>query len=110
MSPKFLLHDDEEPLDTATAREELCKIVPERYLGDASGLITPLRKEHLRVVAVSRARYNPRYRGRLIAEPEAARKILHHATMCILGSVPFNRYDLDKREFLEPEAEISPAR
>jgi pimeloyl-ACP methyl ester carboxylesterase len=103
MSPKFLLHDDEEPLDTATAREELCKIVPERYLPDASGLITPLRKEHLRVVAVSRARYNPRYRGRLIAEPEAAKKILHHATMCILGSVPFEAYDLDERKFVAPE-------
>jgi hypothetical protein len=108
MSPKFLLHDDEEPLDASTARRELCKIVPELYLGDGSGLITPLRKEHLRLVAVSRARYNPRYRGRLITEPVPARNLLHHATMCILGSVPFGAYDLDKREFPQEQDDQNP--
>jgi hypothetical protein len=97
MSPKFLLHDDEEPLDSDIGRRELCKVLPDRYLEDDSRLISALRKDHVRIVTVSRARYNPRFRGRLIADPVAARDLLHHATTCIAGSVPFPNYDVEKR-------------
>jgi len=101
MSPKFLLLDEEEPPDTDTARRSLCKVVPERYLDDDSRLISALRKDHVRIVTVSRARYNPRFRGRLIADPAAAKDLLHHATLCIAGSVPFTNYDLEERGLRE---------
>jgi hypothetical protein len=96
MSPKFLLQDDDDPLEVDTGRSALCKVVPDRYLHDPNRLVTPLRKDHLRIITVSRARYNPRFRGRLVADPIAAREILLHATLCILGSVPFPVYDLQQ--------------
>jgi len=94
MSPKFLLHDDENPVDIGAAREELCKVVPDRYLKDPDRLVTPLRKDLLRIITVSRARYNPRFRGRLIADPIAARDLLHHISICVLASVPYKDYEL----------------
>lgn len=39
----------------------------------------------MRIVTVSRARYNPQFRGRLIVEGSKARKLLLHAALC-LGS------------------------
>jgi hypothetical protein len=107
MSPKFLLGDDEDPLEVGVGRRELCKVVPERYM-DEDRLVNPLRKEQLRMVTVSRARYNPRFRGRIVADPKAAMDLLHHVTLCVAGSVPIGDYDLDRdKPGLRPRVEIA---
>jgi hypothetical protein len=40
-------------------------------------------------VTISRARYNPRFRGRIIAEPRQAQELLLRTALCIVDSVPF---------------------
>jgi pimeloyl-ACP methyl ester carboxylesterase len=45
-----------------------------------------LSSERLRIVNLSRARYNPRYRGRLIFDPQEARRALVHAALCLAFS------------------------
>jgi hypothetical protein len=50
---------------------------PDEYLLDA------LHRDQIRIIEVSRARYNPRYRGRLIVNPKAARKLLVHTALCL---------------------------
>jgi pimeloyl-ACP methyl ester carboxylesterase len=94
ISPKFLLLDDEDPLEVSRARRELCDVVPDRYL-DPDRLVNALRKEQLRLITVSRARYNPRFRGRIVADPKAAGDLLLHATLCIAASFQLEDYDLD---------------
>jgi hypothetical protein len=42
----------------------------------------------VRIVTVSRARYNPRFRGRLIVDGSTARKQLLHAALCVGLSSP----------------------
>lgn len=46
-------------------------------------LLTAIRNEDLRIINVSRARYNPRFRGRLVVDERAARRSLLHATLCV---------------------------
>lgn len=46
-------------------------------------MLQALRDDSIRIVTVSRARYNPRFRGRLIVEPARARKLLVHVAMCL---------------------------
>lgn len=53
-----------------------------------------LRKEDLRIITVSRARYNPRFRGRMVVDRKAAREVLLHAVLCASSSVPCSQYNL----------------
>lgn len=46
-------------------------------------MLRRIREEKVRIVAVSRARYNPRFRGRLVVDGKAARKRFQHAAACI---------------------------
>jgi hypothetical protein len=48
-----------------------------------------LQEDDLRIVAVSRSRYNPRFRGRIVAEPRQAQELLLRAALCIVASKPF---------------------
>jgi hypothetical protein len=105
MSPKFLFLDDEDPLEIGAARKELCEVVPLRY-PKPEHLANPLRKDQLRLVTVSRARYNPRFRGRLVADPKAARDLLLHVTLCVAASVRFSDYDLNRGR-PSPHSQIS---
>jgi pimeloyl-ACP methyl ester carboxylesterase len=52
-----------------------------------------LRADDLRMVTLSRARYNPRFRGRIIAEPRQAQELLLRAALCIVSSVPFKSFN-----------------
>ena len=97
MSPDFLGQDIDEMVTVEEGRERLCKVVPEQYR-DETWLGNRLRRDQLRIVTVSRARYNPRFRGRLVVDPRAARNLLLHITLCIAISVPFRDYDLDTEE------------
>jgi hypothetical protein len=80
-------------LSADSGRRQLCSVVPQFYLKDPARLGEQLRREQLRIVTVSRARYNPRFRGRIIADPDAAKDLLLHVTLCIAGSVPLHSYE-----------------
>ena len=48
------------------------------------------QREALRIVSMSRARFNPRYRGRVMgAQENATQQLLLHAGLCIVGSKPW---------------------
>jgi hypothetical protein len=66
-------------------------------------IATALQNDHLRIVSVSRARYNPRYRGKIIATPRQAQELLLQATLCIAASQPFTDF------FERADAELSNA-
>lgn len=104
MSPDFLGQDMDEMLTVEEGRERLCRIVPEKY-GDDKWLGNHLHRDRLRIVTVSRARYNPRFRGRLVVDPRAAKNLLLHITLCIAISVPFQDYDLEEEQLCVPTVE-----
>jgi hypothetical protein len=52
-------------------RQEGVRLIEDKLSGD-----------HLRVITVSRARFNPRYRGRILTDGSAVRQILLHAALC----------------------------
>jgi hypothetical protein len=83
----FSSRGDRDPLTVEIGREELCKKIPD--LMNGSRLEDELLKGHLRIITVSRARYNPRFRGRIVANPTAAKELLLHAGLCITASTPF---------------------
>jgi pimeloyl-ACP methyl ester carboxylesterase len=84
----------DDPLTVETGRRYLCNQIP-GYL-DGSRLEDDLGNDNLRIVTVSRARYNPRFRGRIVADPKMARDLLLHVALCIAISVPFAAYDLER--------------
>lgn len=55
-----------------------------------SELESRLKSEELRIVTVSRARFNPRYRGRVLLNAKAVRTALHHITWCLAHAVPYD--------------------
>lgn len=56
-----------------------------------------IHDDHVRIVQVSRARYNPRYRGRLVVTLKDARGLLEHAALCIAVSDVADKEDIRKR-------------
>ncbi|MGH2854235.1 MAG: hypothetical protein ACRDLF_08605 [Solirubrobacteraceae bacterium] len=91
MSPKFLgLEND------FTADDAFGEFLAKAWVHQKSGLGEKLHNDDLRIIAVSRARYNPRFRGRLVVNTGAARKILLHAALCLAASYKYDEYDLDK--------------
>jgi pimeloyl-ACP methyl ester carboxylesterase len=50
---------------------------------EEGSMLTEIRNENVRLLNVSRARYNPRFRGRLMVDEKAARKSLLHAALCV---------------------------
>lgn len=54
-------------------------------------MLRAIRGEDVRIVNVSRARYNPRFRGRLVVDGKAARKRFLHAALCVVMSQAINR-------------------
>lgn len=70
-------------LTLTRATKELSRLLGDLNPRDDSRLLRELRSDGIRLVTVSRARYNPRFRGRLIVDPRRARKLLLHATLCL---------------------------
>lgn len=71
-----------------------------------------LRKDELRIITVSRARYNPRFRGRMVVDRKAAGEVLLHAVLCTLASVPSAQYNLQtgkRRRLSQVRADVSRA-
>ena len=67
-----------------------------------------LHEGHLRIITVSRARYNPRFRGELVIDARAVKSILLHVALCLAASHPYDHtyFDLDAGE--EREARLLP--
>jgi hypothetical protein len=84
------------------SREELCTVLPQYvYRGsdkdkvkEAEGKIAAsLQQDDLRIVGVSRARFNPRFRGRIVAEPRQAQELLLRVALCIAASQPYREFN-----------------
>jgi len=103
MSNEFLGRTGDSPPTIQESREALSREIP-KYVNktpekrdDAERAIAErLQRDDLRMVAVSRARFNPRFRGRIIAEPRQAQELLLRAGLCIAASVPFKEFDFDE--------------
>jgi hypothetical protein len=53
-----------------------------------------LQLGQIRAVTVSRARYNPRFRGKLIFEPHAVRQLCVHAALCLSVAGDYRTTDM----------------
>lgn len=96
MSNEFLGQAKKNTPSIDDSRRLLCKEVPKFVGMDSAPIAEGLRKDDLRMVTVSRARYNPRFRGRIIAEPRQAQELLLQVALCIAVSTPFGTYDFKK--------------
>ena len=94
MSNEFFSSLDKKALAIPEGIERLCKLVPNRYIGKENEELVGenLRSDALRMVTISRARYNPRFRGRIVAEPRQAQELLLRVALCIATSVPFRQF------------------
>jgi hypothetical protein len=77
--------------------QHLATHVPTACLGkENEGYVAELlRRDALRLVTLSRARYNPRFRGRIVAEPRQAQELLLRIALCIVTSVSFCDFNFD---------------
>jgi hypothetical protein len=57
-----------------------------------------LQKGQIRVLTVSRARYNPRFRGRLVLDTRAVKQTLLHAALCIAVGHDYAHFDMGAGE------------
>jgi pimeloyl-ACP methyl ester carboxylesterase len=57
-----------------------------------------LKSEELRIIAVSRARFNPRYRGKVLLNAKAVRTVLHHITWCLDHAAPYDTGLFDRND------------
>jgi hypothetical protein len=113
MSNRFLRRSDElldEAVSVSEARVLLGTVVP-TYLGrKREGQIAEkLRTDDLRILSMSRARYNPRFRGRVIANPRQAQEILLQVSLCVGASVPFAKFDFQQSRDQPPSRARSSA-
>ena len=102
MSNEFLGLSKHEIPSIDHGRWRLCERIPrlldrgedgQRSAQVETDIAEHLRKDDLRMVTISRARYNPRYRGRIIVEPRPAQEMLLRVALCIAASAPFQTYD-----------------
>jgi hypothetical protein len=74
-----------------------------------STLEEKLKEDKLRLITVSRARFNPRYRGRLLLDARSVRPILSHAGYCAQQAGSYDTSFFDDPE-IYPEAASRPPR
>lgn len=60
---------------------------------DTDSMLELITARDIRLVNISRARYNPRFRGRLVVDAAAARKLVLHAALCVWRSAAFIETD-----------------
>jgi hypothetical protein len=82
----------EETLTTESGIQSLDVMMPARCRS-SSVVDRYLRSNDLRIITVSRARYNPRFRGRMVVDPAAAKNITIHAALCAFSSEPIRGRD-----------------
>ncbi len=96
VSRKFLTTFTAPPIDIELAVGDLLQAVP-KACQSPKDLERSMRDGDIRLITVSRARYNPRFRGRLIVNPDAARKLLVHIALCIGMSEPILEDEITSR-------------
>jgi hypothetical protein len=87
MSREFLCLPEQTRLTAETAIEELPRAVV-LHTQDREALLEQLRHDQVRLIGVSHARFNPRFRGRLVVDPRIARRLLVHVAICVAMSEP----------------------
>jgi hypothetical protein len=95
MSNEFLGHRKDNPQSIKDNLRSLRAEVPpyvEKTKESERMIAEKMRTDDLRMVTLSRARYNPRFRGRIIAEPRQAQELLLQAALCLVASVPFREF------------------
>ncbi|MGH2904052.1 MAG: hypothetical protein ACRDK7_10775 [Solirubrobacteraceae bacterium] len=93
MSSEFLTLPKDAKLTLEGARTRLPGVIKHYCDEENKGLLEEmLRRDELRIVSVSRARYNPRFRGRIVASAGAAKRTLIHVALCAAASHPFSEY------------------
>jgi hypothetical protein len=99
LSNEFLgLDKDDQAPPMEFGIRRLCEKAP-KFLGKGSPetkIAEKLRSDSLRMVTLSRARYNPRFRGRIVAEPRQAQELLLRVALCIVTSVPFRGFKFEE--------------
>jgi hypothetical protein len=119
MANEFLGRADKSPPPIDNSRGLLCEMVSKyAYKGKRKReqqeaereIAASLQRDQLRMVTVSRSRYNPRFRGRIIAEPRQAQELLVQAALCIVSSVPFKDFDFEEVGPLRNEAAVTLAK
>ena len=79
--------------DVARGRRALLDIGPEACESQKT-MQDHIRDEKIRIVTVSRGRYNPRFRGRMVVDGKAARKRFIHCMLCLAMSETIAGKDL----------------
>jgi pimeloyl-ACP methyl ester carboxylesterase len=93
MSTEFLMLGKDTKLTIELTRARLPDVIRHYSLKENDGRLEEmLRRDELRIVSVSRARYNPRFRGRIVASAGTARRTLIHVALCLAASHPFSDY------------------
>lgn len=95
VSPEFLA---DAPPTVSETNERFIAVVNRLQTGDKAAkkrLSDWLHDDHLRIITVSRARYNPRFRGRLVLDARAVKPILLHVALCLAASYPYDEFDVD---------------
>ncbi|HXS34493.1 MAG TPA: hypothetical protein VN758_12045 [Solirubrobacterales bacterium] len=92
VTPEFLGRKDPTP---AEEREALIANAQEFGGDNVKSLAEALRDDHVRAITVSRARYNPRFRGKLVLNARALQQVLTHVALCLAVSHPYPEFDLE---------------
>jgi pimeloyl-ACP methyl ester carboxylesterase len=80
--PQKILPSQKSELTVGTGIDELVRLASYACMSDEAAL-DAIQDGQIRMVSVSRARYNPRFRGRLIVDGGEARRLLLHAALCV---------------------------
>jgi hypothetical protein len=105
VSPEFLspaIHRD-----PADVRERFNSVTAQVQAKDDRTLEHSIQHDLLRVITVSRARYNPRFRGRLVTDLASVKSVLLRAALCISASRPFQEFDWKNERFYEPPSTVA---
>jgi hypothetical protein len=90
VSPEFL--PPAESRDPDLVRRRLNDVTADAQEG-AAWLRYAVQHDLVRVITVSRARYNPRFKGRLVTEVESVKSILLQAALCLSAATPFGSFN-----------------
>lgn len=98
MSKEFLGLSNEGPAPSIERGIQMLSDAVPRYLGkdNEKAIAETMRSDSLRMVTLSRARYNPRFRGRIVAEPRQAQELLLRVALCVAASVQFRDFDFQQ--------------
>lgn len=77
------------PPETAAAARQRIIDLAVAAQGDDGKLPQAIERDHIRVITVSRARFNPRFLGRLVTELDLMKRILLHSALCLNAASPW---------------------